>query len=85
MPAPPAEMVAAFTIDRERDQGEGAAEAAYEAARASGLALDTGPQETALAGSRSEVLEALTRVLEAALDAGARSIEVKVELPTQTR
>ena len=54
-------------------------EAGMEAANATGLAREAGPGTTVLAGGRAEVLEAVMRVVEASLDAGARSIEVKVE------
>ena len=54
-------------------------EAAKRAASDSGLARDAGPETTVLAGSRKEVLEALFEAMRASLDAGARSIEVKVE------
>ncbi len=54
-------------------------EAAMSAASDSGLAREAGPEITALAGGRREVLEASLRVLEAALDAGAHAVEVRVE------
>lgn len=54
-------------------------EAAKTAASASGLAREAGPEVTALAGRRREVLEASLRVVEAALDAGAHAVEVRVE------
>ena len=54
-------------------------EAAKRAASGSGLAREAGPEVTALAGGRREVLEATLRVVEAALDAGAHAVEVKVE------
>ena len=54
-------------------------EAAKSAASDSGLAREAGPEVTALAGGRREVLEASLRVLEAALDAGAQAVEVRVE------
>ena len=50
-----------------------------EAAGASGLAHEAGPETVILAGSRAEVLEATMKVLEAALDAGAKAVEVTVE------
>lgn len=55
-------------------------EAAKSAASDSGLAREAGPEITALAGGRREVLEASLRVLEAALDAGAHAVEVRVEV-----
>ena len=54
-------------------------EAAKEAASGSGLAREAGPETTVLAGGREEVLEATMRVIEAALDAGAHAVNVKVE------
>lgn len=54
-------------------------EAAKEAAGASGLASEAGPETILLAGGRDEVLQATTKVLDAALAAGAEAIEVKVE------
>jgi uncharacterized protein YqgV (UPF0045/DUF77 family) len=54
-------------------------EAGMQAATASGLAHESGPETTVLAGRRGEVLEALMKVLNAALDAGAHTVEVKVE------
>jgi uncharacterized protein YqgV (UPF0045/DUF77 family) len=54
-------------------------EAARNAAGATGLARDAGPDTTLLAGGRAEVLAAVTKVIEAALDAGAREVRLKVE------
>jgi uncharacterized protein YqgV (UPF0045/DUF77 family) len=54
-------------------------EAAQQAASDSGLAHESGPGSTVLAGGRSEVLEAMFKVIEASLDAGAQVVEVKVE------
>ena len=54
-------------------------EAAKAAASESGLAHEAGPETTVLAGGREEVLEATMRVIEAALDAGAHAVNVKVE------
>ena len=54
-------------------------EAGTEAASATGLAHEAGPGTTVLAGRRREVLDAVMRVVEASLDAGARAVEVKVE------
>lgn len=54
-------------------------EAAKRAAAESGMAHEAGPETTVLAGGRKEVLEAALRVIEAALDAGAHAVEVKVE------
>ena len=76
MPAPPAEVVAEFSIGSRRGDSR-AIEAALQSARASGLALEAGPQETALAGGRSEVVAALGRVIESAL----RSSEQRCTVP----
>lgn len=57
----------------------GAAGAAREAAARSGIAREAGPDALALAGGRGEVLGALARVVEAALDAGAGTVEVRIE------
>jgi uncharacterized protein YqgV (UPF0045/DUF77 family) len=54
-------------------------EAAEHAASASGLAHESGPGSTLLAGGRSEVLEAAFKAVEASLDAGAHIVQVKVE------
>ena len=56
-------------------------EAGVQAASASGLvAHEAGPDVTmALAGGREEVLEAVRKVIEASLDAGAHVVQVKVE------
>ena len=54
-------------------------EAARNAASASGLAHESGPDTTLLAGARSEVLEAAFKAVEASLDAGAHIVQVKVE------
>ena len=53
--------------------------AAKQAASESGLAREAGPETTVLAGDRAEVLEALLEAIQASLDAGVRTIEVKVE------
>ena len=54
-------------------------EAAKKAAGESGLAHEAGPETTILTGGRREVLEAVTKVVEASLDAGARAVEMKIE------
>lgn len=59
-------------------------EAAKSAAGETGLAREAGPETTMLAGGREEVLEATTKVIEAALDAGAKAVEVKVEAEADT-
>jgi uncharacterized protein YqgV (UPF0045/DUF77 family) len=79
MPVPPAELTAEVTVDGP------AAGAVAEAAAATGIALDTGPGTTALAGARDEVLDGLRPLLEAALDAGAMTVTVKLEAPRDVR
>ena len=54
-------------------------EASRRVAGDSGLAHEAGPETTVLAGGRKEVLDAVRRVVEAALDEGAHVVEVKVE------
>jgi hypothetical protein len=79
MPVPPAELTAHFTV-------EGPDEARAAAAGAGGrLAREAGPGELMLAGARGEVLTALTAAVEAALDAGAHGLDVKLEAPTESR
>ena len=46
-------------------------EAGIRAASATGLAHEAGPGSAVLAGGRQEVLEAVMKVVEASLDAGA--------------
>jgi uncharacterized protein YqgV (UPF0045/DUF77 family) len=82
VPVPPAELTAELTIAPEDDQ---AVRAGRQAATDTGLALDTGPNTTALSGARREVLDALSRVLDAALSAGATTVEVKLEAPRDAR
>ena len=54
--------------------------AGAEAANSSGLSThEAGPDTTALAGGRSEVLDAVRQVIDAALDAGVGEVQVKVE------
>lgn len=54
-------------------------EAAKSAAGESGLAREGGPGEIMLSGSRHEVLDATSKVIDAAIEAGARAVQVKVE------
>ncbi|QIN83915.1 hypothetical protein GBA63_15640 [Rubrobacter tropicus] len=61
------------------DEARAQIEAARTAAGETGLAREAGPETMILAGGRKEVLAAATRVVEAALDAGARGAEVVVE------
>jgi hypothetical protein len=79
MPVSPAELTACFTIEGP------VREAVLEAVRGSGLARDSGPGELLLAGPREAVLTALGDALEAALGAGARGLDVKLQAPTESR
>jgi uncharacterized protein YqgV (UPF0045/DUF77 family) len=60
-------------------------EAAARAAGESGLAHESGPGSTLLAGDRAEVLQAALKVIEASLDAGAHIVQVKVEAAPDAR
>jgi uncharacterized protein YqgV (UPF0045/DUF77 family) len=82
VPVPPAELTAKLTIAPGDDR---AVQVGRQAAAATGLALDTGPTTTALSGSRREVLEALAKVLDAALSAGAATVDVRLEVPSDAR
>jgi hypothetical protein len=82
VPVPPAELTAELTIAPEDDQ---AVRAGRQAAADTGLALDAGRTTTALSGARREVLDALSLVLDAALAAGATTVEVRLEVPRDTR
>ena len=62
-----------------KDASQDHVEAAKTAAGDTGLAHEAGPETMVLAGGRREVLEAATRVVEAALDAGAGGVELKIE------
>ncbi len=55
-------------------------EAGMRAASDCGLsALEAGPETTAVSGRRAEVLDAMRKVIEASLDAGAEGVRIKVE------
>lgn len=73
-----AELKVLASADSEMDPKE-QIEAARRAAGDSGLAREAGPETTALAGERSEVLGAVLKVIEASLDAGAQAVQVNVE------
>ena len=81
MPVPPAELSVRLTIDGP----QAAKEAGRAAAAPSGLAREAGPDETLLAGPRADVLAALGDALAAALDAGAHTVDVRLEAPTESR
>jgi uncharacterized protein YqgV (UPF0045/DUF77 family) len=82
VPVPPAELTAEFTIDPADRE---AVRAGRQAAIESGLALDAGPDTTALSGARREVLDALHRVVDAAIDAGTATVEVRLQVPRDVR
>jgi uncharacterized protein YqgV (UPF0045/DUF77 family) len=88
MPVPPAELTAEFTVETS-PEGEKSPqdqiEAGREVAAGLGLAQETGPESTALSGSRGEVLDALPKVVGASLDAGARAVHVRVEVTSEVR
>jgi hypothetical protein len=81
MPVEPPELTAQFTVDGPR----AALEAARAAAAPSGAARDAGPDETLISGRRADVLGALGDAVRAALDAGAHTIDVRLEAPTEAR
>lgn len=84
MPVSRAELVAEFTIHPIVEGSvEPHVEAGLSAARNSGLAIEVGPLGTALAGPRPEVLQGLVDVLNAAIEAGAEAVHVKVEIQTR--
>jgi hypothetical protein len=80
MPVPPAELTVELTIDGP----DAAREAARAAAAPSGLAREAGEQ-TLLSGAREEVLATLGEVIRAALEAGAHTVDVRLEAPTEAR
>ena len=74
-----AELTAELKVLLSNEDGSrGGIEAAKTAAGESGLAHEAGPETMVLAGGRREVLDAATRVVEAALDAGAAGVELKI-------
>jgi uncharacterized protein YqgV (UPF0045/DUF77 family) len=86
MPAGPAEVVVEFTIHPfVEGRMEAHVAAGVDVARASGLAVEVGPFGTGLVGPRAEVLDVLREVIDAAMEAGARSIDVKLEAPSEAR
>jgi uncharacterized protein YqgV (UPF0045/DUF77 family) len=86
MPVPPAELTAELTVDSGSPEIDGPAlAAARQAAARSGLARDAGPATTALSGAKAEVLGALQAALDAALAAGAMTVDVRLEVPRSVR
>jgi hypothetical protein len=85
VPVPPSEVTIRFSIPPLEEQDEQPhIEAGLAAARASGRAVETGPSELALTGGRDETIDVLRSVIVAALDAGARSLNVTVEAATES-
>lgn len=80
MPVGPAEVTAEVTVEA-TESGGGSLADLIRAAGAAGVALDTGPGVAGLSGDKATVLDALTRLLDAAIEAGARSIRVDVQVP----
>lgn len=77
-----AEVTAELTVapsDGAENSPEKQIESAKEAAGASGLAHEAGPETIMLAGDRRAVLAAITETIEAALGAGARAVRVNLE------
>ena len=66
-------------LPSDEDGSRAEIEAAKTAAGESGLAHEAGPDTMVLAGERREVLDAATRVVETALDAGAGGVELRIE------
>lgn len=54
-------------------------EATRRAASETGLAREAGPEKLVISGGRGEVLDAVRKVVEAALDAGARAVRLQIE------
>jgi uncharacterized protein YqgV (UPF0045/DUF77 family) len=78
MPVGPAELTAEISIgDSEADSVTGL----IEAAGVSGIAVDAGPGVAGLSGDRASVLNAVTKVVEAAVDSGARAIHIDLHIP----
>jgi hypothetical protein len=79
MPVPPAELTAHFSIAGPDEAVAAARESA------AGLAVEGGPGELLLSGSRDRVLATLGDAVVAALDAGAYGLDVKLEAPRESR
>jgi uncharacterized protein YqgV (UPF0045/DUF77 family) len=73
-----AELTVVPSLDG-REPPQAQVEAARHTAGETGLAHESGPGSTVLAGERAEVLAAAVKVIEASLDAGAHIVQVKVE------
>lgn len=80
MPVGPAEVTAEITLDSD----DGSIADLIEAAGAAQLALDAGPGVTGLSGDKARVLQANMSVLEGAIDSGARSVHVDLQISEVT-
>ena len=78
MPVGPPELTAEVSVD---DAFEGSPTDLATAAGAAEIAVDAGPGVAGLSGDRDSVLSAITRLVEAAIDSGAREIHVNVHVP----
>ena len=76
MPVAPAELSAVCTVEGDR---------ARELAATSGLARESGPGELILSGPRADVLRTVHELVEASLDAGAHTVDVRFDAPTEAR
>ncbi len=85
MPVAPAELTIEFTVGPGADGDRAPVRAALEAAADSGLAHDTGPDAMALSGAHDAVIGAVAGVLDACVRAGARSVDLRIEVPTEVR
>ncbi len=85
MPVAPAEVTATFTVSPpSHDHQPRHVKAAVDEAHASGLAMEAGPDSTTLAGGRAEVIATLSKVIDIAIRAGATTIEVNIEVATES-
>lgn len=84
MPVAPSEVTATFSVAPSGGHTARHVKAAVDEARASGLATEAGPDTTALSGERAEVLATLNKVIDAAIEAGATTVDVKIEAATQS-
>jgi hypothetical protein len=85
MPVAPAELTIEFTVAAGADGDRTAARAALDAAAGSGLAHETGPDVIALSGAHEAVIGAVAAVLDACVRAGGRSVDLRIEVPTEVR
>ena len=74
-----AELTAELKVLPSGENGRQQVEAAKTAAAETGLAHEAGPETLVLAGDRREVLDGARSVAEAALEAGAHRVDLKIE------